>query len=44
MDLSSTAPPLYVVTYTLAQGGGLTIKHRGDELRLMEGRGVTKGV
>jgi alpha,alpha-trehalose phosphorylase len=31
-------------TYTLVQGEGLTIKHRDEELRLTEGKPVTKAV
>jgi alpha,alpha-trehalose phosphorylase len=32
------------VTYTLAQGAGLTIKHRGEEITLTERKSVTKSV
>ncbi len=32
------------VTYTLAQGAGLAIMHRDEELKLTEGKGVTKQV
>jgi alpha,alpha-trehalose phosphorylase len=32
------------VTYLLRQGGGLTIRHRDEELSLTEGRPVTRSL